>query len=179
MRRMIGVAVLAAVAPVLGGQATDPSRQPEVEAKNEKVVRDATEAMNRGDLKAYVSYWAEDTKNFDRAVGREGIRQAIEDIFTTFPDYRHDLIEVIARGDSVVVRCTAGGTHRGVGKMKLNGGMLVGVPATQKHFAVQHIHWYTLRDGKIVAHTANRDDLGMMRQLGLLPAEGLPKCASD
>jgi predicted ester cyclase len=52
--------------------------------------------------------------------------------------------------------------------------MLVGVQPTQKHFEVQHIHWYKLRDGKIVAHTANRDDIGMMRQLGLLQP-GPPK----
>jgi hypothetical protein len=32
-----------------------------------------------------------------------------------------------------------------------------------------HIHWYKVRNGKIVEHTANRDDIGMMRQLGLLP----------
>jgi predicted ester cyclase len=47
--------------------------------------------------------------------------------------------------------------------------MLVGVPPTGKRFEVSHIHWYTLRDGKIVEHYANRDDLGMMRQLELLP----------
>jgi len=139
------------------------------EKRNEEVIRLATEAMNRHDVQAYVSYFAEDTKNFDRPVGREGIRRSIEDIFTTFPDYRHDTIEVIAKDDSVVVRCTTSGTHRGIGKLSLNGGMLVGIEPTQKHFAVQHIHWYKLRDGKIVAHTANRDDIGMMRQLGLLP----------
>ena len=48
----------------------------------------------------------------------------IEDIFTTFPDYRHDVIEMIAKGESVVVRSTTSGTHRGVGKLKVNGGML-------------------------------------------------------
>jgi hypothetical protein len=35
---------------------------------------------------------------------------------------------------------------------------------------VQHIHWYKLLDGKIVDHYATRDDIGMMQQLGLLPA---------
>jgi SnoaL-like polyketide cyclase. len=45
----------------------------------------------------------------------------------------------------------------------------VGVEPTQKHFEIQHIHWFNLRDGKIVDHYATRDDIGMMRQLGLLP----------
>ena len=113
-------------------------------------------------------------KNFNEPVGREGIRTRIEDIVATFPDYRKEIVDLIARGDTVVVRCRVSGTHRGVGKLALNGGMLVGVPPTGKHFEVQHIHWYRLRDGKIVEHTAARDDLGMMRQLGLLPGRIAP-----
>jgi predicted ester cyclase len=46
----------------------------------------------------------------------------------------------------------------------------VGVPPTGKAFKVQHIHWYTLKDGLIIEHRANRDDIGMMQELGLLPA---------
>ena len=177
---MILAAAVALGAPAAGRmQASGPGLPTEQEARNQEAVRAATDAMSRGDLNAYVSYFAEDTKNFDRPVGREGIRKAIEDIFITFPDYRHDVIEMLAKDDSVIVRCTTSGTHRGVGQLRLNGGMLVGVPPTQKHFAVQHIHWYRLRDGKIVAHTANRDDLAMMRELGLLPAEGLPKCSDE
>ena len=176
MRRIIAGVALAVIAPLLTlSEATNPGQTTNLEKRNQDVIRRATESMNRGDLKAYVQYFAEDTKNFDRPVGREGIRQSIEDIFTTFPDYRHDIIEMIAKGDSVVVRCRTSGTHRGVGKLSLNGGMLVGVEPTKKRFEVQHIHWYKLRDSKIVDHTANRDDIGMMRQLGLLPAVGLPK----
>jgi len=81
---------------------------------------------------------------------------------------------MVAEGDSVVVRSRVSGTHRGVGKLAVNGGMLVGVPPTQKRFEVETIHWYKLRDGKIVEHCAGRDDVGMMRQLGLLPETGLP-----
>ena len=54
-------------------------------------------------------------------------------------------------------------------KRPANGGGLVGVKPTGKRHEITHIHWYTLRDGKIVQHYANRDDLGMMRQLGLAP----------
>jgi predicted ester cyclase len=51
--------------------------------------------------------------------------------------------------------------------MALNG-MPVGTPPTGKRFEVMHVHWYRLRDGQTVEHWANRDDLGMLRQLGLL-----------
>jgi predicted ester cyclase len=47
--------------------------------------------------------------------------------------------------------------------------MLVGVKPTEKRLEVSHIRWYRARNGKIAEHYANRDDIGMMRQLGLLP----------
>lgn len=67
------------------------------------------------------------------------------------------------------VRCTYSGTHRGSSRFPVDGGMLVGVQPTGRAFEVQHIHMYRVLDGKIAEHFANRDDVGMMRQLGLLP----------
>jgi len=54
-------------------------------------------------------------------------------------------------------------------RFPVNGGMLVGVQPTGNTFEVQHIHMYRVLDGKIAEHFANRDDVGMMRQLDLLP----------
>jgi Predicted ester cyclase len=159
--------------PAPKNSAEDPIRQEE--RKNEEVIRNAFASVNRGDLDAYVDYWDLDAKNFNVAIGREGIRRGIEDIRATFPDWHMEITELIARGDSVVARFAVTGTHRGVGKLPMNGGMLVGVQPTGKHFNVEHIHWFKLRNGKIVEHTATRNDIGMMRQLGLLPPTGLPK----
>ena len=39
-----------------------------------------------------------------------------------------------------------------------------------KRFEVLQIHWWRVKDGKIVFHRAVRDDLGMMQQLGLVHA---------
>ena len=94
----------------------------------------------------------------------------LEDIHRTFPDMRLEIVDLLAAGDAVIVRCRFSGTHEGVGQLPVNGGLLVGVAPTHKHFEVQHIHWYELRAGKIVDHYATRDDIGMMQQLGLLPA---------
>jgi predicted ester cyclase len=136
---------------------------------NRRVVRQHHERLNAGDWQAALLDYAEDTRNFGRPVGRDGLRATFEDIYTTFPDWKMEIVDLVAEGDWVVVRCTVSGTHKGVGKRPINGGMLVGVAPTGKRFEVQHIHWYTVRGGKIVDHRATRDDIGMNRQLGLLP----------
>jgi predicted ester cyclase len=81
-----------------------------------------------------------------------------------------EIVDMVAEADSVVVRCKVSGTHRGAAKLAMNGG-LIGVEPSGRHFEVQHIRWYKVRNGKIVEHYANRDDLGMMQQLGLLPRQ--------
>ena len=62
------------------------------------------------------------------------------------------------------------GTHEGVGRIPVNGGMLVGVAPTHRRFKAESIHWFKLKNGKIVDHYATRDDLSMMQQLGLSPS---------
>ena len=136
--------------------------------QNQEVIRRYVDHINRGDAKAAAAEYATDAKNFGRPVGREGIEARLKDIFATFPDWHMEILEMTAAGEVVVVRFRVSGTHRGVGTMPLNG-MPVGVAPTGKRFEVTHMHWHTLRDGKIVEHYANRDDLGMLRQLGLLP----------
>lgn len=129
---------------------------------NRRIAERFNEAFNRGDLDAAASCFAEDCQNHGRKVGRAGVR-------TDFPDARLTTLNSVAEGEWVVVRCTYSGTHRGMSRFPVDGGMLVGVQPTGRTFEVQHIHMYRVLEGKIAEHFANRDDVGMMRQLGLLP----------
>ncbi len=167
MRTVAGIAVLAAFA-VMPYVAL--CQQLDVTVRNREVIRENLEKINRGDARGAASDWAEDAQNFGRPAGPERIRLVLEDILATFPDYHMEVVEMVAVGDVVVARCKVNGTHRGVGKLSANGGMLVGVKPTGKRHEIAHIHWYKLRDGKIVEQWATRDDLRMMRQLGLLPS---------
>jgi predicted ester cyclase len=159
---------------LLGAASMAGADNQEITTRNIAVVRDQTEKLNRGDIEAAVEDFAEDTRNFGKPVDRKGVRLVLEDIWRTFPDWHFEILDIIGTGDSVVVRYNVTATHNGVGTIPVNGGMLVGVPPTHKRFEVQQIHWYKLRDGKIVDHYATRDDLGMMKQLGLLPAIARP-----
>lgn len=140
------------------------------EERNLAAIRAYFDATNVGDFEAMVGAFAEDTRNHGRPVGRAGVALVLRDIHATFPDAHTTIEEIAAIGDQVIVRLTASGTHLGVGRLPVNGGLLVGVEPTRKRYSVQHIHWFTLRDGLIIEHRANRDDVGMMVQLGLLPA---------
>jgi predicted ester cyclase len=161
-----GTAAAADDSPKTAAAAAGP---PDVILNNIAVVRMEHDRLNRGDWQGAAALYAEDARNHGRPVGRAGIEKVLEDIYRTFPDWRMEIVDLVAAGDTVAVRCKVSGTHEGVGRLPVNGGMLVGAAPTHRHFEVQHIHWYTVRNGRIVEHYANRDDLDMMRQLGLLP----------
>ena len=76
------------------------------------------ESSNRNDIEGMLSDLTEGAKNFGRPVGREGFRMVLNDIFTTFPDWHVEIVEMVAKDDSVVMRCKVSGTHRGVGKTR-------------------------------------------------------------
>ena len=146
--------------------------------RNREVVRRHLELMNRGDWQQAAEYFVPDVRHHvgnwqtgSEAVvsGRKTMTDNLEDIFRTFPDWKMEIVEMVAEADSVVVRCRVSGTHQGVATRAVNGGFLRNAQPTGKHFRVQHIHWYKVRDGKITDHSASRDDLGMTQQLGLLP----------
>jgi predicted ester cyclase len=123
----------------------------------------------RGEHDQQAQLWSRDAMNNGERARPEGIRAALEDIRRTFPDYASVVLEMRALGDTVVALSRISGTHRGVAQTRFFGGMLHGAKPTGKRFEVLVTHWWRFRDGKIVWHQATRDDLGMLRQLGLIP----------
>lgn len=117
---------------------------------------------------AQAEVFAEQTMNHGVPVTREAVAAVLQDIAATFPDVRFEMLGVMAEADWVTVRCHFKGTHLGTGRHPfVHEGLLAGVPPTGNSFCVQHIHMFRLKDGLIVEHWANRDDVGMVRQLGL------------
>ena len=173
--RMLFSVLLATVA----GESITVHGQTSETERNREVIRRHLELMNRGEWRQAAEYFAPDVQHHlghwqtgtEKTIGgKKLLTDNLADIFQTFPDWKMEIIEMVADGDSVVVRCRVSGTHRGTATRAVNGGLLVGVQPTGKRFEVQHIHWYKVRDGKITDHATNRDDLGMTQQLGLLPA---------
>lgn len=144
------------------------SKAKSMEEQNKILIQQIQKAVERHGITAQADFFAEQSINHGTPVTREDVRAVLQDIALTFPDVKLEPLNIVAEGDWVVMRCTFSGTHRGMGQHPfVHEGLLTGIPPTGKSVRVQHIHMFRLRDNQITEHWANRDDIGMMRQLGL------------
>ncbi len=93
--------------------------------------------------------------------GREGVKQLTAMFHRAFPDFKVTLDDMIAEGDKVVVRSTWSGTHKGE---------FMGIPPTSKKVSFGVIDIIRMAGGKAVEHWGQMDSMGMMQQLGVVPA---------
>ncbi len=95
--------------------------------------------------------------------GTEAFKQFVLMYRRAFPDMQLTIEDQIAEGDKVVTRWTARGTHQGE---------LMGIPPTGKQATVTGITVGRVVNGKFVESWSNFDALGLMQQLGVVPAPG-------
>jgi len=138
--------------------------------ENKKLIqRLYDEGVNRHDAVAAAAFYAVDAKNHGRPVGRAGMQAVFYALFSTFPDFHYRIEESIAEGDRVTCKVTMTGTHLGQPtRPEVFSGMLTGVVPTGKMVRVLQFHGFRVRNGQILEHSAVRDDMGMVRQLGLV-----------
>jgi predicted ester cyclase len=96
----------------------------------------------------------------DEPPGFEGVKRTMLWLGRVFADQRWEIHQVIGEGDTVVVRCTHHGRHVGE---------LMGIPPTNREVAYGYVHILRFRNGRAIEHWSVRDDLTLMRQLGVLP----------
>jgi steroid delta-isomerase-like uncharacterized protein len=96
--------------------------------------------------------------------GLEGAKQQRwAQYFAAIPDIHATIDDLVAEGDKVVVRYTVEGTQQGE---------LLGIPPTGKRFRTSAICIYRLAEGKVAENWEQADLLGLMQQLGMVPARG-------
>jgi predicted ester cyclase len=91
--------------------------------------------------------------------GIEGVEQTMLWLGRVFSDQRWEIHKVVGEGDTVVVHCTHHGRQTG---------SLMGIPPTNREVAYDYVHIVRFRDGKAAEHWSVRDDMTLMRQLGVL-----------
>jgi steroid delta-isomerase-like uncharacterized protein len=124
------------------------------------------EVFNKGRLDLIGELIAPEFVGHDPALpqdiaGPEGQREVVGSYRTAFPDLEVTIDDQIAEGDRVVTRWTARGTHTGD---------LWGIPGTGKQVTVTGTSIDRNKDGRIVETWSQWDVLGLMQQLGVVPA---------
>jgi steroid delta-isomerase-like uncharacterized protein len=132
--------------------------------QNKEIVRDYIDRLfTKGDLTAADDYLTEDYVDHDPPFGtpggREGMRGAAAMFRQGFPDWRTEIGHLIAEGDLVCEQFTASGVQRGA---------VMGVPPTGKTVTLPGIQIFRISGGKIVERWGQLDELGLLRQLGLV-----------
>lgn len=136
---------------------------------NKATIRRLVEAHNRQDAKAAAACFASGSTNHGHSAGPAAMERLYTNLYTTFPDYHWEIQALFGEGNQIALKVTQTGTHLGTPELPVFGGLIHGVEPTGKRVSVLNIHLYQMAGGLIVHHSAVRDDLGMMQQLGLLP----------
>ncbi len=138
------------------------------EAETNKVQfrRTLEEMLNQGNLANVDELIAPDYINHEMPPGMnnrgpESARQVVLMLRTAFPDLHFTIEELVAEGDTVACRVTMSGTHLGP---------FLGMAPTGRSVRQAQMHFVRFRDGKGIEHRAVRDDLGLIQQLGVIPA---------
>ena len=93
--------------------------------------------------------------------GPQGFKDNVSMFRAAYSDARITVDDQIAEGDTVASRWTGRGTHDGE---------LMGVPASGKQVTVSGIVVSRVANGKVVEEWTSWDTLGMLRQIGAVPA---------
>lgn len=134
--------------------------------ENKVMVRRTFEAMNQGDVSVLDELLAPDYVNYGfpgLPPGPEGFKQATVMFRNAFPDFNVVIEDEVAEGDMVASRGTFSGTHQGD---------FMGIPPTGKHFTASYIDIWRVKDGRLAENWVQMDTMGMMQQLGVMPAPG-------
>jgi steroid delta-isomerase-like uncharacterized protein len=134
--------------------------------RNKEVIQAFIEdVLNEGRLERANDLVKEDFVELDplpgQERGREGLKAVVHALRLAFPDMHWVVKEMVAEGQKVVTRFVWTGTHRGV---------FLGIPATGRSVEVKGVVIDRLEDGKMADSRILMDTMGLMGQLGVIPA---------
>ena len=138
---------------------------PEAEA----VVLEQVRLLNEGDVAGSAATFADPAINHGMQVSRERIEAVLRSLRMALPDLKSETLEMVSDGEVAVCRAMLTGTHLGTPEIPfVQGGVFSMVEPSGKRIEMMQMHWFRVRDGKIIEHWAVRDDLTMARQLGVV-----------
>ena len=134
--------------------------------KFKKIVRNFVErGVNQKEMAAFDEFYSPEF--VDHALppnlppGLEGRKMFASAFYNAFPDLTITIEDWVVDGQKVAVRQSAQGTHQGD---------LMGIPATGKSIHISGIFIFRFEGNKVVEQWEIFDQMGMMQQLGIIPA---------
>jgi steroid delta-isomerase-like uncharacterized protein len=125
------------------------------------------EVANGGNLDLVEEIFAPDYLHHDPAnpdprgvIGPQGVKDHLNSLRGGFPDLNFEIDDTIADGDEIIVRWTAHLTHTGD---------YFGIPPTGASVTITGMNTWRVQNGKAVEGWVNRDDMGLLQQLGVIP----------
>ena len=129
------------------------------------LIRQAAEAFNNTqDRSGWFDFHHPDVVAHSLApepLGLNGLKQFYAELWQAFPDLHIEIEDLIGDGDRVAWRLIVTGTHEGEFK---------GVSPTGKRVKFAAGYIFRVENGKIVERWTNFDRLGLLVQLGAIPA---------
>lgn len=135
--------------------------------ENKAVFQKLIELQEHGDLNTVDQVIAPNWVNHDGSEsplqGPEGFKRLTMGFRSAFSDIRLEIEDMLAEGDKVAARWRFRGT---------NSGSFQGMPPTGKAVDVKATGIFRVVDGKVTDNWVNMDFLGLLQQLGVVPAPG-------
>jgi steroid delta-isomerase-like uncharacterized protein len=123
------------------------------------------EVVNGHDLGAIDHWFSDDFVDHVEIPGMppgvDGVRARHAMLFTAMADIHITIHDVITENDRTAARFTITGTDTGG---------FMGMPATNNAVTVTGMDFMRFRDDRIVEHWGELDMLGLLQQLGVIPA---------
>jgi steroid delta-isomerase-like uncharacterized protein len=164
---------------------TPPSlRDEQQQQRNKDIVSKLFETLNAHDLESAEELLSNSSNYSFHIIGMppmdvSGRKQIFAGAVSAFPDFHHNIIDVVAENDKVAVRYIVTGTHKG---------QFQGIPPTGKQVSFEGTEFITINDGKIAEERVFVDVMGWMQQLGVIipttntatsPSSQLPTSSSS
>lgn len=133
------------------------------------VVREYFDALTDQDLERALESWqpgaVDHLYGFGDLEAPHGIRAYFSNLFAAFPDWRFEVVELIASGETAAARWRIEATFSGPGRFQ-------GVAPTGARVELEGADLFRVVDEKIVENHAYTNGAHLAQQLGLLPPSG-------
>ena len=135
--------------------------QSTVEANKELIRESLQRTFNEHNPDLASEYFTPEAKWHGGSVGTveglENVTEVLRGFISAIPDLHATEQDMVAEGDTVVVRLFVEGTHQG---------NLLGIPATGRRVRWDAVDIYRLSDGKIAEEWAADDSTAILHQVG-------------